>query len=98
MRVARVPIVADEECGAAYQGTEQPVFQFRQVCAGRTGLDTCYGDSGGPMFVPTSAGFRQIGITSTGIGCGATGFPGIYTQISSPPIGNFNTDATFGVR
>jgi secreted trypsin-like serine protease len=96
MRVAQVPIVADDECVAAYKG-QGPIFAFSQICSGRTGKDTCQGDSGGPMFVAVPGGYRQIGITSSGVGCGATGFPGIYTQVSSPPIGNFIANATFGV-
>ena len=68
------------------------------ICAGRTGLDTCQGDSGGPMFVrPWPGGYRQIGITSSGIGCGATGFPGIYTRLSNRGVGNFILSATGGV-
>ena len=93
---AAVPIVADDECAASYAGYGG-IFAFTQICAGRTGFDTCQGDSGGPMFVAVPGGYRQIGITSSGIGCGATGFPGIYTQVSSPPIGNFIANATFGV-
>ena len=97
MRVAQVPIVADDECAAVLHRTSVGIFAFTQICAGRTGLDTCQGDSGGPMFVAVTGGYRQIGITSSGVGCGATGFPGIYTQVSSPPIGNFIANATFGV-
>ena len=96
MRIARVPIVADDECQAAYQQFGG-IFAATQICAGRTGLDTCQGDSGGPMFVAVPGGYRQIGVTSSGAGCGATGFPGIYTQVSSYEIGNFITRATGGI-
>src|SRR4051794_17280851 len=95
MRVGQVPIVADDECQAAYAGYG-PIFAATQICAGRTGRDTCQGDSGGPMFVAVPGGYRQIGITSAGNGCGATGFPGIYTQVSAIPIGNFIATATGG--
>jgi secreted trypsin-like serine protease len=94
MRVTQVPIVADDECAAAYGGG---IVASSMICAGRTGFDTCQGDSGGPMFVAVPGGYRQIGITSSGIGCGATGFPGIYTQVSSPTIGNFIARATYGI-
>jgi secreted trypsin-like serine protease len=54
------------------------------LCAGRTKLDTCQGDSGGPLFFKAvGGGFIQAGITSWGFGCGATGFPGVYTRLSN---------------
>jgi Trypsin len=62
------------------------------LCAGRTNLDTCQGDSGGPLFFKAagSPGYIQAGITSWGIGCGATGFPGVYTRLSNPGGGEFH--------
>ena len=61
------------------------------LCAGRTNLDSCQGDSGGPLFVKAvgSAGYIQVGITSWGVGCGATGFPGVYTRLGNRAVGNF---------
>ena len=95
MRAAEVPIVSDDECEAAYGADAAP--PGLSVCAGRTNLDTCQGDSGGPMFLPVSGGFRQIGVTSFGFGCGEIGYPGVYTQVSAYPIGNFIQRATGGV-
>ena len=47
-------------------------------------LATCQGDSGGPLFFKAvGGGFIQAGITSWGFGCGATGFPGVYTRLSN---------------
>ena len=94
MREARVPIVSDDECEAVYGDDLSPRLA---VCAGRTNLDTCQGDSGGPLFVAVGSGFRQIGITSFGFGCGEIGFPGVYTQVSALPIGNFIQRVTGGV-
>ncbi len=93
LRAAQVPVVADDECAASYTfaGSQTVVRGSRMICAGRTKLDTCQGDSGGPMFVATPAGYRQIGITSQGFGCGATGFPGVYTEISAPAISDWIT-------
>jgi secreted trypsin-like serine protease len=94
MREAQVPIVSDEECEAVYGEDLSPRLA---VCAGRTNLDTCQGDSGGPLFVPVGRGFRQIGVTSFGSGCGEIGFPGVYTQVSALPVGNFIQRVTGGV-
>jgi secreted trypsin-like serine protease len=88
LQEVNVPIVSDDECDISYDGAVEPAYE---VCAGRTGKDTCQGDSGGPLFaaVPNSTRVVQIGITSWGAGCGALGFPGVYTQISNEEVGAF---------
>jgi secreted trypsin-like serine protease len=83
-----VPIVSDDECEISYDGAVEPAYE---VCAGRTGKDTCQGDSGGPIFaaIPNSTRVVQIGVTSWGIGCGASGYPGVYAQLSNEEAGAF---------
>jgi secreted trypsin-like serine protease len=98
LRVVSLPIVSYAECVTAY-GTDGQVRVYERVmlCAGRTGHDTCQGDSGGPLFVPSLAGGHlQVGITSWGAGCGARGFPGVYTRLGSKSIGNFIARRTGG--
>jgi secreted trypsin-like serine protease len=65
----------------------------------RTTLDTCQGDSGGPLFFKAAGGpgYIQAGVTSWGIGRGATGFPGVYTRLSNRGVGNFILSVTGGV-
>jgi secreted trypsin-like serine protease len=78
-----VPIVSDAQCQGAYPETLIP---NSHVCAGDTvdgGEDSCFGDSGGPMFVPDGDRFVEVGIVSTGRGCARRNFPGIYTQIDT---------------
>ena len=96
MREARVPLVSDRSANKRYDayferrsGYIPPIM----VAAGKEGKDTCQGDSGGPMFAKTPSGPRQIGITSFGAGCGARGYPGVYTEVNAAPISSFITDA-----
>lgn len=92
MQKATVRVVSDAECSRAYppNGRFAPPFVAQvMVCSSRPAVDTCYGDSGGPMFVDTPRGYRQIGITSYGAGCASAGFPGVYTEVNAPPIISF---------
>ena len=97
MREAQVPITSRAECRTAYASAGVDITAT-MLCAGRTIRDTCLGDSGGPLFFKAvGPGYIQAGITSWGIGCGATGFPGIYTRLSNRGVGNFILSATGGV-
>ena len=93
IREAKPPIVSDQECESAY-GSEYSAEL--SVCAGKTKVDSCQGDSGGPIFISGPGGYRQIGVTSYGFGCGDTGYPGVYTQLSADSIGNFVQQETGG--
>jgi secreted trypsin-like serine protease len=78
------------------------VFPKLMVCAGAERLDTCVGDSGGPLFFRADAlrgsriGYRQIGITSFGLGCALAEFPGVYTEVNAPSIRSFIRSAARG--
>ncbi|XP_034652031.1 trypsin-2 [Drosophila subobscura] len=68
------------------QRLEQHIDIRTQLCAGSrsSNADTCYGDSGGPVFVQHSsfACLKQIiGITSYGLVCGEQGLPSVYTKV-----------------
>ncbi len=89
MREADPPLVSDASCERTYQ---EAFYAALMVCAGQTAEDTCQGDSGGPMFVTANGVRHQIGITSFGNGCGASGFPGVYTEVNAPSIYAFIQD------
>jgi secreted trypsin-like serine protease len=87
MREAQVPLVSDDQAASVYGSS-----YFKNLMV-REGKDTCQGDSGGPMFAKVNSSYRQIGITSFGIGCGAGGFPGVYTEVNALSIRSFITNA-----
>ena len=83
LREVDVPAVDDATCRSGY-GTSLDAATM--VCAGAPNIDSCYGDSGGPMFA-TEAGARiQVGIVSWGRGCAKKRFPGVYSEVNNPAI------------
>jgi secreted trypsin-like serine protease len=86
MQEARVPLVSDASCERAYRGA---FFSALMVCGGEKGVDSCHGDSGGPMWATTSGGPRQIGITSFTKGCATARYPGGFTEVNAPDIKSF---------
>lgn len=86
MREATVPVASDASMRDAYGAGFVPRIM---VGAGRKKEGACYGDSGGPLFVSTGAGLRQIGITSFGVGCATARYRGVFAEVSSPPINGF---------
>ncbi|WP_285691966.1 serine protease [Actinoplanes sp. NBRC 103695] len=88
MQEVTLPIVSDDECKVSYPSLKRGI----EICAGRSGKDSCQGDSGGPLFVKVPGAqpkYLQIGIVSWGWGCGATGRPGVYTQLSNKRLGKW---------
>ena len=79
----KLPIVSNAECNSpgAYDGE----VVGSQVCAGlrQGGKDSCYGDSGGPLWVSAGGQDYLVGIVSWGEGCAAPRKYGVYTRVSS---------------
>ncbi|MDF3144042.1 MULTISPECIES: serine protease [unclassified Streptomyces] len=81
LRAARVHVLPDALCRAAYPGGGNGRYLAdSMVCAGEQegGRDACQGDSGGPLV----AQGKLIGLVSWGSGCGRAGTPGVYTRVS----------------
>jgi secreted trypsin-like serine protease len=82
-----VPIFNINACANAYASAGDFVDPATMVCAGYAdgGVDSCFGDSGGPMQAPLlGGGYRLVGLTSWGEGCAEPGFPGVYTRVADP--------------
>ncbi|XP_067000257.2 uncharacterized protein [Anabrus simplex] len=77
---AQVPIVNTEECRDVY---EDYLITGNMFCAGykRGRMDSCAGDSGGPLLCRENHRWTVFGITSFGEGCGKKGKYGIYTRL-----------------
>lgn len=76
-----LPIISNALCSKNMEGIEEGM-----LCAGIPvgGIDTCEGDSGGPLMVweDERKMWRQAGITSFGeAACGEPGFYGVYTRL-----------------
>ncbi|XP_053204056.1 trypsin-3-like [Panonychus citri] len=77
---ARVPIVNISECRNVY---EDYFISNNMFCAGyRSGrVDSCAGDSGGPLLFQKRSRWYIYGITSFGEGCGRREKYGIYAKV-----------------
>ncbi|MFD6139472.1 S1 family serine peptidase [Promicromonospora sp. NPDC060271] len=72
-RWVKLPFVDDSACANAYP---RALDHETMLCAGdleNGGVDSCDGDSGGPLMAPTTNGGRiLVGIVSWGDGCAST--------------------------
>jgi hypothetical protein len=84
LRQVHVPAVDDNECKGVY-GSE--LILSSMLCAGDMadgGIDSCRGDSGGPIARKVDGVWEEVGIVSWGPEeCAAAGQPGVYTRIAS---------------
>ena len=68
--------IESHECNGSF-----PQCELTELTARGDKVDTCEGDSGGPLFVRGPSGLWQLaGITSRGLGSGRCGQGGIYMQ------------------
>ena len=82
LRSATLQVQPDVAC-AAYGSDYDP---RSMLCAGGSGVDTCSGDSGGPL----AAAGTLAGIVSWGPDpCGQPGMPGVYTKVAAAEVRAF---------
>ena len=87
---ASVPLVSDAACNLALG--QDGISPAVETCAGGTGTDSCYGDSGGPLTVIDANGAPKLaGVVSWGIECGAD-TPGVYAEV--PALADFIATAS----
>lgn len=83
LRQAPINLVGQPECDSAYGNIQRVTIGNDQVCAGNGQIDTCTGDSGGPIQSEIDGRWTILGITSFGVGCAREEFPGVYTRVDN---------------
>lgn len=91
LRKGPVNVWPHERCSKVVKGQNLRValgHLGNKICAsklhanGSTEVDTCKGDSGGPLELAQNSRRYLVGITSKGVSCGTTGKPGYYTRVA----------------
>ncbi|XP_050544572.1 venom protease-like [Daktulosphaira vitifoliae] len=80
---AFIPVINNSECYRSY-ADKNVVLDERILCTGYKtgGIDTCYGDSGGPMVLEIEEQSYLIGVLSFGLKCGEPNFPVVYSRLT----------------
>lgn len=79
----QLPVVDQTVCRNKYAEIQATIVDS-QLCAGSLfAVDTCDGDSGGPLMIVKNNYWSVEGIVSFGRGCGLEGWPAIYTRVES---------------
>jgi secreted trypsin-like serine protease len=91
MQQADIQVLRDPVCGRqrAYGNGFRPLSMLCAGSGAKPVKDSCYGDSGGPLFTETTGGPIEVGIVSFGISCAHLRYPGVYTRLSNPAIADW---------
>jgi secreted trypsin-like serine protease len=92
LRKGTVPLFDQKACEKAIRAVDPTLaVTDTMICAGGRKVDTCFGDSGGPMMARTNQGnYRIVGLTSWGAvpedpnaaQCAIPKTPGVYARVS----------------
>lgn len=81
---ATIRISNRQQCTNLYKRRRRIQVGDGEICAGgEKGVDSCYGDSGGPLMVIRELKWYLAGVVSFGeYPCGKEGTPGLYTNVA----------------
>jgi trypsin len=87
LQAASLNVIDDSTCFNDYSigGGASDFDPATMLCAGvpSGGVDSCYGDSGGPLqALLAGGGARLVGIVGWGNGCAQARYPGVYTRVA----------------
>ena len=84
LQEADVYYINDKQCENVVRNTGADMFTDWTMCASGFGIqDTCIGDSGGPLLIPSRKGDTLVGVVSIGpVPCMEADTPVLYTRIS----------------
>ncbi|XP_026267732.2 enteropeptidase isoform X1 [Urocitellus parryii] len=81
LQEADVPLLSNEKCQQ-----QMPAYNITEnmICAGyeEGGIDTCKGDSGGPLMCEENNRWLLAGVTSFGDKCALPNHPGVYARVT----------------
>lgn len=85
LKEVAIPLVVDATCQSNYNASNYLYDTATMICAGADGLDSCYGDSGGPLILSIDGTRTLVGDVSWGPleGCAISGLPGVYGRITA---------------
>ncbi|XP_072944154.1 uncharacterized protein l(2)k05911 isoform X2 [Epargyreus clarus] len=78
-----IPVWTNAECRLKYGSAAPGGIVDHMLCAGKASMDSCSGDSGGPLMINEGGRWTQVGVVSWGIGCGKGQYPGVYTRVTA---------------
>lgn len=86
LQEASLPIIENGRCDTTMGKGDTGPIDARRICAGQSegGVDSCNGDSGGPLLANGGGNWVQVGIVSYGVAeCGKPNAFGVYTRVAS---------------